>query len=62
MSDETIQTLHRRIAQMELEIARLKRHNAELRSAIEALMAPAPSNQLVNNPDNSRGKLPQGPG
>jgi hypothetical protein len=42
MSDETILALHRRIAALDLEIARLKRHNEELRSAIEALMAPAP--------------------
>jgi hypothetical protein len=42
MLDETIQTLHRRIAQLELALARSERHNAELRSAIEALMAPPP--------------------
>jgi hypothetical protein len=43
MSDETILALHRRIAALELEIARLKRHNEELRSAVAALMAPVPS-------------------
>jgi hypothetical protein len=41
--DATIDALHRRIARLELENSRLQRQVDELRSAVAALLGPAPS-------------------
>ncbi len=53
MSDDTEDThvfeLQRLIAEQQREILDLKRHNQQLREAIDALMQPAPSELLEKN-------------
>jgi chaperonin cofactor prefoldin len=39
---DALLTLNRRIAELELQVKRLERHNQELRAAIEALLDPSP--------------------
>jgi hypothetical protein len=50
MSDNAlIQSLRKRIANLEAENAALNRHNIELRGAVDALLQPAPSELLAKN-------------
>lgn len=48
MSDESplVHELRRRIQELELDNARLRRQIEELRSAVDALMAPPPSQRV----------------